>query len=154
MPNDAALSALRLRPEVTAAVTLGAARLLRNEGCAVLGEFKLANGRRADLVGLDAKGRFSLIEVKSCLADFEVDSKWHEYLDYSDAFYFAVAEDFPVQILPQEEGLIIADRFGGAIVRPAIARPLNAARRRAVTLRYARQAASGRLAIAGEDSAK
>lgn len=131
----------RVRPDVTAALTRGVARLFFDLGFAPLPEFTLANGRRADMIGLDSGGRFIIAEVKSCRADFEADEKWADYLDYCDAFYFAVASDFPQDLLPAAEGLIIADAFGGAILRQPAERPLAAARRKAVTLRYARQAA-------------
>jgi hypothetical protein len=131
-----------MRPDVTAALTRGVSRLFIDLGFLPLPEFTLANGRRADLMGLDDGGRFIIAEIKSCRADFEADGKWEDYLDYCDAFFFAVAGDFPRELLPESEGLIIADAFGGAILREAAERPLAAARRKAVTLRYARQAAS------------
>lgn len=138
-------SALQLvpgsRPDVTATVTRGIARLLCAEGYAVIAEMTLANGRRADLVGLSPKGLITMVEIKSCQADFEVDQKWPDYLEFCDQFFFGVDEDFPQYLLPDEEGLIIADGFGGDIIRPAIERPLAGARRKAVTLRFARQAA-------------
>jgi hypothetical protein len=43
--------------------------------------------------------------------------------------------------LPESEGLILADRFAGEIVREARLRPLNAARRKAMLVRFARLAA-------------
>ena len=130
-----------LRPEVTAKLTRGVARLLRHMGCAVLAEMRLANGRRADLMGICPKGTLTLIEIKSCRADFEVDNKWPDYLDWADRFYFAVDQEFPRELLPTDEGLIIADGFGGDIIRPSQNRKLSGARRKAVTLRFARQAA-------------
>ncbi len=45
--------------------------------------------------------------------------------------------DFPISALPEETGLLIADGFGAALVRAAPRHPMVAARRRAVTLRYA-----------------
>jgi hypothetical protein len=100
------------------------------------------NGRRADVVGIDRAGRLAIAEIKSCQADFDADGKWSDYLPFCDLFYFAVADDFPRAILPEGEGLIIADGFGGAVVRDSVERPLAAARRKAVTLRFARQAAA------------
>lgn len=129
------------RPDTTLRITRGIARLLHDQGDAVISEMKLANGRRADLVGLSAKGILTIVEVKSCQADFDADHKWPDYLDFCDRFYFAVETGFPTNILPPAEGLIVADRFGGAIVRQSQDRPLVAARRKAVTLRFARQAA-------------
>lgn len=130
-----------VRPDVTAALTRGVVRLFVDLGFAPLMEFTLRNGRRADVIGLDRGGRILIAEVKSCRADFDADQKWTEYLDYCDGFYFAVARDFPQEILPADEGLIVADAFGGAVLRETASRPLSPARRKAVTLRYARQAA-------------
>jgi hypothetical protein len=45
-------------------------------------------------------------------------------------------------VLPTDEGLILADRFEGAIVREARVRPLGAARRKAMLVRFARASAS------------
>lgn len=130
------------RPDRTQALTRGVTRLFFNLGLAPLCEFRLANGRRADVAGIDRKGRFIIAEVKSCRADFEVDQKWPDYLDFCDQFYFAVDPHFPRVLLPDAEGLIIADDYGAAIARSAQDRPLNAARRKALTLRFARQAAA------------
>lgn len=120
----------------------GVGRLLGDMGYATLPEFSLRNNRRADVAGLDAKGRFMNVEIKSSTADFRADQKWPEYLEFCDAFYFAVAQDFPRSILPNNQGLMIVDRFGGAIVRQADVRPMNPARRKALTVRFARKAAS------------
>jgi hypothetical protein len=43
--------------------------------------------------------------------------------------------------LPNEAGLIVADRYDAALVRDAAHRPLAAARRKAALLRFARRAA-------------
>lgn len=125
-------------------ITRGVTRLLTQMGYATLHEFKLTSRRRVDVAGLDAGGRFAVVEVKSCLADFRADRKWTEYLDYADVFYFAVDAEFPREVLPEECGLIVADAFEAAIVREAPERPLNATRRRHQTQRFARTAA-GRL---------
>lgn len=136
-PADAAVS----RPDTTLALTRGVARLMSDMGLAIVPELKLPNGRRADLCGLCPKGDVVIVEVKSCRADLAADTKWTEYLDYCDRFYFGVSEVFPFEAIPEEEGLIVADAFGGAIVREAEPRKLPAARRKATTLRFARQAA-------------
>ena len=140
------------RPDVTAALTRGVVRLFIDLGLAPLAEFTLANGRRADVVGLDQDGRLVIAEIKSCRADFEADAKWGEYRDYCDAFYFAVGHDFPLELLPLSEGLIMADAFGGAVLRDAPERTLVAARRKAVTLRFARQAAQRTSAAAAGEA--
>lgn len=130
------------RPDVTMALTRGVSRLFRDLGLAPMAEFRLPNGRRADMAGLCPKGRLVIAEIKSCEADFAADGKWEDYLAFCDEFYFAVNENFPRALLPPGEGLIIADGFGGAVVRPSVGRVMGPARRKAITLRFARQAAA------------
>lgn len=101
----------------------------------------MANGRRADLMGVTGSGEIWIVETKSCLEDFAVDQKWPEYRDYCDRFFFAVTEDFPRELIPGDVGLMVADGFGGAILREAPHQPLAGARRKAVTLLFARLAA-------------
>ena len=129
------------RPETTSVVTRGAARLFEALGYAPLLEVCLPNGRRADIMALGPKGQIAIAEVKSGLEDFRVDVKWPEYLPYCDLFYFAVAPEFPREILPEAPGLIVADGFGGAIIADAPSTPLAPARRKALTLAFARLAA-------------
>lgn len=129
------------RPETTATVTRGAARFLIDLGYTPLAEVTLPNGRRADLMALGPKGEILIVEVKSGVDDFRTDQKWHEYRPYCDAFAFAVAPEFPREILPEEPGLIVADGFGGAILREAPVAALAGARRKALTLAFARLAA-------------
>ncbi len=129
------------RPETTAQVTRGAARLLTALGYAPLQEVTLPNGRRADLMALGPKGQVFIVEVKSSVEDFRTDAKWREYQPYCDAFAFAVAPEFPREILPEEPGLIVADAFGGAVLREAPVLALAGARRKALTLGFARLAA-------------
>jgi hypothetical protein len=130
------------RPDVTASLTRGVWRLFRDLGLSAMAEVRLPNGRRADMAGLCPKGRLVIAEIKSCQADFSADAKWEDYLPFCDEFYFAVGADFPRALLPCTEGLIVADGFGGAVVRQALRRPMAPARRKAITLRFARQAAA------------
>ncbi len=139
------------RPEITANVTRGAARLLVDLGYAPLAEVTLPNGRRADLMALSPKGELAIIEVKSGVEDYRVDRKWHEYLPYCDRFAFAVAPEFPQHILPEEPGLIVCDGFGGAVLREAPATPLAPARRKALTIAFARLAAMRAMGVAATE---
>ncbi len=129
------------RPDATQAVTRGTMRLLREMGLSCLTEVPLKTGRRVDVMALDKKGQTTIVEVKSSLEDYAADSKWGEYLPFCDRFYFAVPTDFPVDILPGEVGLILADAYGASIERPAAEGSMNASRRKALTLRFARLAA-------------
>lgn len=126
------------RPETTLSVTRGAARLLMDMGYAPLLEVCLPNGRRADVMAVGRKGDIVICEVKSGIEDYRVDRKWPEYAPFCDAFFFAVAPEFPQDVLPEEPGLIVADAFGGAVVRDAPVAALAPARRKALTLAFAR----------------
>ena len=135
------MTAPATRPEITQALARGVQRLLIDLGYAPVLELTLGNGRRADVAGLSAKGEIVIVETKSGVEDFVVDFKWPDYREYCDAFYFAVAPEFPQALIPADVALIVADGFGGAVVRAAPRHPLSGARRKAVTLHFARVAA-------------
>jgi hypothetical protein len=124
-------------PALRLLLARGVGRALAQLGYATLLEMSLANGRRADVMGLGRGGELVIVEVKSSLQDFRSDAKWREYRAYCDRFYFAVAEGFPREAIPEDCGLIVADGFGGAVSREAPVMALAAARRKAVTLRFA-----------------
>ncbi|MBA2126453.1 DNA repair protein MmcB-related protein [Hyphomicrobium methylovorum] len=126
------------------AILRGTQRLLRSLNFESLSEVVLASGRRADILAIGHNGEIWIIEIKSSIADLRADRKWPEYRDYCDALLFAVAPEFPAGELPEETGLILADAYGGELVRNAPRHPLVAPRRKAVTLAFARCAA-GRL---------
>jgi hypothetical protein len=119
----------------------GVARLLRMHGMAPVSEVSLANGRRADVAAAADSGEIWIVEIKSSIEDFRTDQKWHEYREFCDRLFFAVAPAFPHEILPPDTGLIIADRYGGEIVRGAPEHKLAGARRKAMTLRLVHTAA-------------
>jgi len=118
-------------------IARGVCRMLGEHGHGTLTEFSLGNGRRADVIGLDRDGRFVIVEVKSCAADFLSDGKWEDYLPFCDRYYFAVAPDFPQELLPAEHGLIVADAFDAVVLREAAEAPMHASRRKAQLLRFA-----------------
>jgi hypothetical protein len=120
-------------------------RLWRARAATPLLEVPLADGRRADVLVIGDDGSIAIVEVKSSPADYRADAKWADYLAWCDRFYFAVSAAFPLELLPDSVGLILADGFGGEILRedprpPATTR-LVTARRKALTLRCARLAA-------------
>lgn len=119
----------------------GAARLLASMDLSPLLEFTLKNGRRVDVFGIGPSGELVAVEVKSSRQDYLSDRKWRNYLNYCDQFYFAVPEDFPLDLLPDDCGLMRVDAYGGAVLRPAPLDLVKPVRRRAVTARYARAAA-------------
>jgi hypothetical protein len=128
--------------ELAPAIRRGSLRLLHALGFAAVSELPLASGRRADLVALGDGGQIWIVEIKSCVADFRADRKWQEYRLYCDRLLFAVAPDFPATILPADAGLLVADAYGGTLVREAPLHALAASRRKAVILRFARAAAA------------
>jgi hypothetical protein len=122
-------------------IARGTARLMRAMGYASLTELTLASGRRADIAAVNEAGEIWIAEVKSSLEDFRADHKWADYRAFCDRLSFAVAPGFPRQVLPEDAGLVVADRFGAEVLREAPLTPLPAARRKAVLLRFAREAA-------------
>lgn len=125
-------------------IARGAARLLAQHDMRCVPEITLVTGRRVDLLAIGPRSEVWIIEIKSSLDDFRTDDKWPEYREFCDRLYFAVAPDFPVEVLPPDTGLLIADRFGAEMAREAPLHTLSGARRKALLLRFARVAA-GRL---------
>jgi hypothetical protein len=119
----------------------GVGRLLRAARFAALPEFTLLSGRRVDVIGLNEAGEIWIVEIKSSAEDFRNDSKWHEYQGFCDRFFFAIANDLDPTIMPLDTGLIVADRWGAEILRDATPLNLQATRRKAMTLAFARTAA-------------
>lgn len=144
-PMDMQPAARQARPEVTIAVCRGACRLMRQAGHSVLLELPLPDGRRADIFAVGRGGELVIVEVKSSIEDWRVDGKWPDYLDWCDQLYVAIPVDFPQSLIPAEIGLIVADAYGGEILRAPPRRPVAAARRKALLVDCARLA-SERLA--------
>ncbi len=123
-----------------AAIQRGTGRLLLSAGFASVPELSLANGRRADLMAINARGEIWIIEIKSSPADYLADHKWRDYMAYCDRFYFAIPTDMDRSLIDEAAGLLIADAWGAEIVREASEEKLSGARRKAVTLLLARTA--------------
>ena len=126
----------------------GVCRALDQLGYASLVEFPLANGRRADILGLGKPGDLVIVEIKNSVADFRADRKWASYRDFADRLYFAVPNHFPQVLIPEECGLMVADPFGAAVLRDGVTTRLSPGRRRALTLRFARIGGSAAAAAA------
>ncbi|WP_336801313.1 MmcB family DNA repair protein [Kaistia sp. MMO-174] len=130
--------------DMALALQRGVGRLFRARGHAIVTELVLATGRRADIIALGPSGEITIVEIKSSIADFRADGKWPDYAPYCDRLYFASHAGVPQEIFPEQAGLILADAYGAEILREAPHAPLVAARRKAMTLRFA-QAAAHRL---------
>lgn len=128
------------------AVCRGIQRLFARNDIWLVPEMPLRNGRRADLMGLDTKGRIVIVEVKVQRGDLLGDGKWPDYLDFCDRFYWGLPPQIDRNILdgadyrPDCCGIVVADGYDGEIVRPAPLHPLAAARRKTEVERLARAA--------------
>lgn len=122
------------------AVARGTGRLLLSLGFSCVSELPLASGRRADLVALHGRGEIWIVEIKSSIADFRTDQKWREYRMHCDRLLFATSLEVPQEIFPEDAGLIIADGFGGLLVREAPEHRLAAATRKSMMMSFARAA--------------
>jgi len=127
--------------EMALKIWRGTARLLRQRKFVCAQEVTLASARRADLLALGPKHELWIIEVKSSLADFRADTKWPDYRQHCDRLFFATHPDVPLNIFPEEAGLIVSDGFGAEILREAPEHKVAAATRKAVTLRFAQHTA-------------
>ncbi|WP_299724685.1 MmcB family DNA repair protein [uncultured Tateyamaria sp.] len=119
----------------------GVARHLASLGWVSVEELVPARGLRVDVMALGPKGEIWVIECKSSRADFMSDSKWEGYLEWCDRFFWAVDGDFPVDLLPEDSGLIIADAYDAEIIRMAPEDKLAAARRKVMVQKFATHAA-------------
>ena len=138
-------------------VARGICRLFARNDIWCLAEMPLRSNRRADLMGLDAKGRIVIVEIKVSRADLMGDGKWTDYLDHCDRFYWGLSPELDrtclenEAFLPHACGIIVADGYDAEILRPAPQLPLAAARRKAEIERLAR--ASLRRQVVGADPA-
>ncbi|MCB2129175.1 MAG: MmcB family DNA repair protein [Rhodobacteraceae bacterium] len=119
----------------------GVCRHLLSHGFATVEELVPAPGLRVDVMALGPKGEVWIVECKSSRVDFTSDRKWQNYLEWADRFFWAVDADFPVELLPEGTGLIIADGYDAEILRMGPAAPLAGARRKVMVQKFARHAA-------------
>ncbi|MFN6936605.1 MAG: MmcB family DNA repair protein, partial [Tsuneonella sp.] len=71
-------------------VARGIGRLFARNDIWCLPEVPLRNGRRADLMGIDARGQIVIVEIKVARGDLLGDTKWLDYLDFCDRFYWGL----------------------------------------------------------------
>lgn len=136
-----------------AAVARGILRLFARNDIWCIPEMPLRNNRRADLMGIDAKGQVIIVEIKVARADLLGDGKWPDYLEHCDRFFWGLASHLDRACMdaeafrPDQCGLIVADGYDAEILRPAPLMPLAPARRKVEVERLAR-AAMRRQAVA------
>ncbi len=153
------MAAASSQPELSTArdVARGIQRLFARNDIWGLPEMPLRGGRRADLMGIDAKGKVVIVEIKVARGDLVGDGKWPDYLDHCDRFYWGVPPHLDRAMLEEDShrpeccGVIVADGYNAEILRPAPLRPLAAARRKVEVEALAR-AAMRRLTWAGDEA--
>lgn len=139
LPNSSSLA-----PLTAADVARGIRRLFARNDIWCLSEVPIRNGRRADLMGIDAKGLVVIVEIKVARGDLLGDAKWPDYLDFCDRFFWGVPPRLDRSPLeseayrPETSGVIVADGYDAEILRPAALVPLAAARRKVEVERLAR----------------
>jgi hypothetical protein len=152
MPNATSDPLASTEAVLAGDVLRGVSRLFYRHHARLIPEYTLPNGRRADAIAVEANGLLTIIEIKVSRADLHSDTKWPEYLDYCDQFYWAVPPALDTSILknaeylPDRVGLIVADKYDADIITPAAILPLATARRKAEVQRIAR-VAMGRLMV-------
>ena len=119
----------------------GTSRLLASLGYATVEELVPTRGLRVDVMALGPKGEIWIVECKSSRADFQSDRKWRGYLDWCDRFFWAVDTEFPEELLPGDTGLMVADAYGGEIMRMGPESKLAPARRKVMVQKFATTAA-------------
>ncbi len=137
MPDDFLSSG----PKPGQLLARGVCRHLSSHDFVTVEELVPAAGLRVDVMGLGPKGEIWIIECKSCRADYQSDQKWRGYLEWCDRFFWAVDEDFPVELLPDQTGLIVADAYDAHILRMGPETRLAPARRKVMVQKFARHAA-------------
>ena len=131
-------------------------RYFTEAGYGCLAEFTLTTGQRPDIACLAKDGEIIMIEIKSSVADFRADQKWQDYIPWTDRLYFAVGDEFPIDILPDDSqcGIIVTDGFDCHIHRDAPLHKLAGARRQALIKRLAltamRRPVMASLALTGD----
>ena len=121
-------------------ISRGVMRHFAQIGLSSLSEFSPTRGLRVDIVALGPSDEIWIVECKSGKNDFKSDNKWHNYLDWCDRYFWAVAAEFPIDILPSDTGLIIADPYDASILREASLNKVSVARRKKLIKSIAKSA--------------
>jgi len=114
-------------------ISRGVMRHFSQIGLSSLSEFSPVKGLRVDIIALGLSNEIWIVECKSSQTDFKSDKKWRNYLDWCDRYFWAVDGKFPIDILPSDTGLIIADAYDATILREAPLIKLSEVRRKKVT---------------------
>ena len=121
-------------------IARGVMRHFAQIGLSSLSEFSPTSGLRVDIITLGISDEIWIVECKSGQGDFKSDKKWQNYIDWCDTYFWAVDSTFPIDILPSDTGVIIADAYDASFLREAPLNKLSAARRKKITKSIAKSA--------------
>ena len=121
-------------------IARGVMRHFSQIGLSSLSEFSPIRGLRVDIITLGMSDEIWIVECKSGQSDFKSDKKWQNYLDWCDRYFWAVDANFPINILPSDTGIIIADAYDASILKDSPLNKLSAARRKKIMNSVARSA--------------
>ena len=113
-------------------IARGVMRHFAQIGLSSLSEFSPTAGLRVDIITFGISDEIWIIECKSGQSDFKSDKKWQNYLEWCDRYFWAVDANFPIDILPPDTGIIIADAYDASILRDSLLNRLSAARRKKI----------------------
>jgi len=121
-------------------IARGVCRHLKQYNFSCLEEFVPIKGSRVDIIAIGPRGEIWIIECKSSPADYNQDQKWEKYLPFCDRYFWAVPQNFPTNILPAKDGLMIADQYDAEIVRYGQEYKISPQKRKVITAKVARNA--------------
>jgi len=121
-------------------IARGVCRHLKQYNFSCIEEFVPIKGSRVDIIAVGPKGEIWIVECKSSITDYKQDQKWEKYLPFCDRYFWAVPEDFPINVLPTKDGLIIANSYDAEIIRYGCENKVNPQKRKAIITKIARNA--------------
>jgi hypothetical protein len=130
------------RAQITKDLTTAAVGYFVKKRHAVFREIGLIKWgrRRADLITLTMYQLLTIVEVKSCLADFTSDKKWSEYREKADRMFFMVPPDIvnrvKAELLDSGVGIMTVSAttgFARVVKRARTSKISNRVRREVIT---------------------
>ena len=121
-------------------IARGVCRHLKQYNFSCLEEFVPIKGSRVDIIAIGPSGEIWIIECKSSPRDYNQDQKWEKYLPFCERYFWAVPQNFPTDILPENDGLIIADSYDAEIIRYGQKHKITPQKRKKIITKVARNA--------------
>jgi hypothetical protein len=111
-----------MRKEITNTIKTEVAKYFHARRRAIFFELGLNKGGklRADVFALSMRGEVSIVEVKSCLADFKADCKYMGYAEYCTQLYLAMPLEVYEKVkdtIPKTVGVFLYQQHGDRLER-------------------------------------